>query len=676
MIRGMHYMCWFKEDWNYHPSMPSKRLQQVEDAASMKGNMLLWSCLGSGAIGLPYLQKEAFEKIQPRFKFYGYLNDQEFCRECEKRGITAYAVLWKAQLWEFPAEISEDEDELIAMNKLVGEGKRVMIGMSELSTNRYPKLFEPIETFFPDGLYNSDGERVEDFLEEFAAQTLEGNRILSSWLMVPGHDHKCYTPCGNNPAYMTYMKKRLQIMIDAGAGGILVDEYDVQTHALANGGCFCKDCMKRFRQFLQEHPSPRTEGLDLEHFDYRAYLLGLGYCDEDLKATQLAARMDIPLIREFIQFNLERLEDDFRQLCEYAKAYSRETRGKELPVSANLFNCLPKSEGLRKYCDTICGEKSGLKLRQDAFYKFGYSFMQGKPGSFIQDPNDHILAILDDIDHNKNDAYVLFMLEPLAHGFNISISYGGWLINLKKDSFYPNLEMERRMGQWLADHEEMFQMDPVAEVAVIYDHRSALEVEMFSGNYADPNKEGGFRNFFDLTQELCNHHILYNVIYVSEDEPLTAERLKGYQKLLLPDVYGLTGQEKAVIHRFAETGDVAAVGRIDRDFFRYAFRYTKFFELGDWCRTDKPALTAEENSKVGVALHHAPQGYYLHLLNYNLNSVTREIEPVARFEVELDAPIQAAEVHSFPYGRSTVQIDGNRLIAQNLDIDTVIEIKK
>ena len=71
-------MCWFKEDWNYHPSMMSKRLQQVEDIVSVHGNMLLWSCLGSGAIGIPYLQKEAFERIQPRFRFYGYLNDSEF----------------------------------------------------------------------------------------------------------------------------------------------------------------------------------------------------------------------------------------------------------------------------------------------------------------------------------------------------------------------------------------------------------------------------------------------------------------------------------------------------------------------------------------------------------------------------------------------------------------------
>ena len=31
MIRGMHYMRWFREDWNYHPSLMSTRLQQIED---------------------------------------------------------------------------------------------------------------------------------------------------------------------------------------------------------------------------------------------------------------------------------------------------------------------------------------------------------------------------------------------------------------------------------------------------------------------------------------------------------------------------------------------------------------------------------------------------------------------------------------------------------------------
>ncbi len=81
MIRGMHYMCWYRQDWNYHPSMPMKRLQQVQDIVDMNGNLLLWSCLGSGAIGIQYLDKEANEAIPPRLRFYGHLNDREFITE-------------------------------------------------------------------------------------------------------------------------------------------------------------------------------------------------------------------------------------------------------------------------------------------------------------------------------------------------------------------------------------------------------------------------------------------------------------------------------------------------------------------------------------------------------------------------------------------------------------------
>lgn len=676
MVRGMHYMCWFKEDWNYHPSMMSKRLQQIDDIESVHGNMLLWSCLGSGAIGIPYLQKEAFERIQPRFRFYGYLNDSEFCHECEKRGITAYAVLWKAQLWEFPAELSEDESELLALNKLRGEGKRGYVGMSELSQNRYPKLFSPIEEFFPDGLHRSDGSPVTDFLEDMAARTLEGKKILSSWLMVPGHDHKCYSPCANNPAYMEYMKKLLEIMIDAGAGGILLDEYDVQFHVQNNAGCFCPDCMQRFREYLREHPSKETEGLDLSAFDYKEYLLSLGYRDEDLLVQQRDARLSIPLFKQFTDFNLRRMEDDFRQIHDFVKAYSREKRGRELPVTANLYNCLPRSEGLRKYCDTICGEKGGIKLRQDAFYKFGCAYMAGKEGSFIEDPNEHILQILEDIDHDKNDAYILFMLEPLVHGFNIAISYGGWLMNFKKDSFYPNLEVERRMGGWLAAHEDLFRIDPAARIAVVYDQRSALDVELYSGNYPDPDKEGGFRTFFDVTQELCRRHILYNVLYASDSEPLTDSRLSGYDTLVLPDACLLPEEEKAAVRRFASRGRSAALGKIDRDFFDLRFGYTKFQEFADWLTAGENFFSCDDNPDVGVALHRAPGGgYRLHLLNYRLNSISREIERIPVFHVRLDTPIRHIRTHSFPHGDASARFEGNCLTVCDLDIETVIEIE-
>ena len=92
MIRGMHYMCWYDRDWNYHPSMPMKRMQNIQDIEDMRGNLLLWSCMGSAAIGIPYLYREAFETIPPRLRFYGHLNDSEFAKECAKRGMMSVEI--------------------------------------------------------------------------------------------------------------------------------------------------------------------------------------------------------------------------------------------------------------------------------------------------------------------------------------------------------------------------------------------------------------------------------------------------------------------------------------------------------------------------------------------------------------------------------------------------------
>lgn len=86
MLKGIYFMGWQRDMWNYHPSLPMKNMQMVEDIVDMHGNMLIWSCLGSGAIGLPYMDKEANENIPPRMRLYGYMNDREFCEECKKGG--------------------------------------------------------------------------------------------------------------------------------------------------------------------------------------------------------------------------------------------------------------------------------------------------------------------------------------------------------------------------------------------------------------------------------------------------------------------------------------------------------------------------------------------------------------------------------------------------------------
>ena len=108
------------------------------------------------------------------------MNDREFCGECRKRGIRPFAVLWKAQLWEFAAEWNEDENTAAGFEYTQGcRCEKGYVGMSELSVNRYPYVFPPIEQFFPQGLTDFKGDKVGDYLEEFKAVSLEGRNILA-----------------------------------------------------------------------------------------------------------------------------------------------------------------------------------------------------------------------------------------------------------------------------------------------------------------------------------------------------------------------------------------------------------------------------------------------------------------------------------------------------------------
>ncbi|MEI6147810.1 MAG: alpha-amylase family protein [bacterium] len=674
MIRGLHYMCWYRQDWNYHPSMPMKRLQQVQDIVDMNGNLLLWSCLGSAAIGIQYLDKEAKETIPPRLRFYGYLNDKEFIAECAKRGITACAVIWKAQLWEFPAEFSEDESELLALNKLRGVGKKGWIGMRELSTDRYPKIFPSIKKFFPKGLKDSDGKPVKDFLAGFMAVTLDGNPIFSKWLMVPGHDHYCYSPCGNKPAFREYVRKEIEIMIDAGAPVVHIDEFDAQLLAAMSGGCFCKDCLKLFREYLKKNPSAETAGFDLDRFDYRAFLKKKGYTDKDLTDPDIDKRLAIPLWPSFVRFHIACIEPGVIDIADHVRAYSRKKTGKAAQVTANLYNCDPHGEAVRKHCDLIIGEKADIKLRQDGYYRYGFAFFGGKEGSSIEDPGPYVHEIMRDIDSGKNDSYILFMLEPLAHGFNIAIPYGGWLQNQRQDSFYPPAEAERRMGVWMKEHETFFTNRFVAETAVLYDQRSALDCELTKG-LNRRHLDVGFPLFHGLCQSLCDARMLYNVLYVSPDEPLTAKRLAAYKQIVLPDAYSLSDSEIRVIRAWQKKGGrLVGIGKVDPRLADTEFRYGEFQELKAHLAQAGSVVVAQDVEGLGLSLHKRGKGYALHMVNYRLNSGTREIEKIPRASFDLGWKPKKATVHSFPASHAKARLEGNTLTVENLGIYTVVEL--
>ena len=86
MERGVYFDAWFPGQHCYHPSLPPRRLRMVEHLVDYHATVLVWAALGGGSISLPYLEQEAFGEIDPRFRFYGFVNDAEFIAECRKHG--------------------------------------------------------------------------------------------------------------------------------------------------------------------------------------------------------------------------------------------------------------------------------------------------------------------------------------------------------------------------------------------------------------------------------------------------------------------------------------------------------------------------------------------------------------------------------------------------------------
>jgi hypothetical protein len=470
----------------------------------------------------------------------------------------------------------------------------------------------------------------------------------------------------------------MEMMIDAGAPGILLDEFNVQMHAFWKGGCFCKDCMKGFRQYLQERPSVETKSINLDTFDYRFFLKEEGYCDNDLAGGQADLRWSVPLFRQFHLYNLRGIDRNMEELTTYAKEYSSAKRGKPILTSINLFNCLPHAGMVRRFSDVIGGEKSNIKLRQDGHYRLCHAFCNGKPGSFIEDPNGHILQIINDVDAGKYDTYRLFILEPLAQGFNIAISYGGWLMNYRKDSFYPPLEIERQMGNWLNSHERLFSNSFVAKTAILYDHRSALYTESFLSGHLDREKVGGFQIFDELSQALCNERILYKVLYVADDQPLTEEALSQFENLIIPDAFSLKDEEIGVILAWINRGGRAiALGKVDQKLANLRFSYFKFADLKKWIFTNGHEIETDDVEDVGIAIHQCEDGRAIHLVNYRLNTGTREIEPVEKMELKLDWQPVEVKVYSFPEVKypAEVSVSGTVLIVKNIGLYTILHVK-
>lgn len=720
MERAIYFDGWHKNNHCYHPSLPFRSMQMIEDLEGYHGTLLVWSALGGGSISLPFLEHEAFGKVDPRLRFYGYMNDSEYIEECNRRGIKVFGIVFEVQGWEFPAVITES-GECKALNVMRGSGGHDWYGLREFSQDKHCKLFgKKLEDYFPGGLYNSDNERVTDLWEECAARDYNNTPIHAQWVEVVNHAQICYQTCRNNPVWRAYLKKIIEIQIDAGVAGVQLDESELPITSLRHGGCFCKDCRKQFTAYLK---TLRKNGkldraynhIELDGFDYGQYLKSRGISFPEDKNG-------VPLFREYWEFQLRNVQKYFTELIDHAKEYGLTTKNKNILVSGNFFNGMPVYFPIENTVDIITTEMERTLFKQPYWYRYINGFANGKPAIIAENPYGGIVPeLVEMLERGKGyDLYRIFLLEASMYGCNMAVPYGGWMGNTIKNAFHPPRDVTEQVQTFLYEKEKLFSASSGAGTLVLYSWPSYYwreSTKSSTGNVQgdensilfftptdidDPNTSR--LPFWEIIKNLSDNQDIYDVRLLADghlwEDSLSYSSIMDYELIILPDCDVLTENQTKVLEEYAHKGGrllifgragcniagwqekikgksnvfycdnpcdkTAAIARF-RDY------YNKFFGNQRQVRCDNP--------NVGLQLHKTKTGTALHILNYSYNSQNDRCEAIPSIEVVIrpGKPCGGIRLHSLdktePLFEYSIDNDVITLKIYNMELYTVAEIE-
>jgi len=545
MQRGVYFDAWFPRQHCYHPSLPPRRLRMVDDLVDYRATLLVWSALGGGSLSLPYLEEEAFGDVGARARFYGFVNDSEFIRECQKHGIKVFGIVFEAQGWEFPVELNDAEDQVLALNELRGEGHRDWMGLREFVQNRYPNLWAPVEKYFPDGLVNSDGEPVTDLIEECCSRDIHQVACHCEWVECPDREHQCFYMDRNNPVWREYLKAIIRIQIDAGVDGVQLDEAELPLGAMQYGACFCKDCMKGFRAYLQAQPEderdPQLAGVNLDTFHYGEWLLERGY---DFKER----RNSSPLFGDYYRYQCAAIKKHFKELADYIREYGRQ-QGREVLVSGNFFNLDPHYLPLADDVDLLITEMRNTTYRQPEWYRYVAGFAGDKDVVVVENPYGGVVPeLVEELKVGRgHDLLRLSLFEGAAMGANMTVPYGSWMGSRIEDSFYAPHDLATRIQTFLADHDDLFSRQTWNEVAVVFSiesNRELISRQDAADNISNARDESVEVPYRVATRALADAAVPFDVVLfadgVTAEDRVDPEALLRYRTVVLPTCTFLT----------------------------------------------------------------------------------------------------------------------------------------
>jgi hypothetical protein len=648
--RAVYFDAWFPRQHCYHPSLPPRRLRMIEDLEAYRATSLVWSALGGGSISLPYLEHEAWQEIDPRMRFYGFVNDAEFIEHCGERGIKVFGIVFEVQGWEFPAELDDDGGRVLALNEPRGVGKPAWLGLREFTQNAHPNLWERFEHYFPQGLVNSDGEAVADLLEECVSRDIHGNPLHSVWVEAPDRKHYAYLMDRNNPVWREYLKAIVRIQVDAGVAGVELDESDLPLFSTRWGGCFCKDCMKGFRAYLQALPREELptelEAVDLEAFHYGSWLLERGH---DFGAGRERA----PLYWDYVRFQRREVTGHFADLCGYIREYAA-SRGRAVLVGFNSGDCPPHMYAFAQHADLIAAEQHETKYRQPSWCRYVAGFAGETPLTVVEQPfNGVIPELVRDLRVGRAcDRLRIMHYEAAGLGVNMSIPYGSWLGAVEEDSFWAPHEVLLEIQSFLAEHDDLYSTRTFSETAVAFSVPSAFEYQEAGGGR-------DFVPFFDACDALVREHQTFDVVVFADGElradVIGVEDLAQYRTLVLPACSLLTEHQAGLVRAFLDRGGhVLARGETavnlsagDRSSLLGHPLVRTVDEVRASDLADGPQVLIDDAPDFAINLQRTERGVAVHLIRYDYDEAADAVPILPELVFRIRLPRWYRHAHAF-----------------------------
>jgi hypothetical protein len=656
MQRAIYFDGWHRGHHCYHPSLPTRRLSQVRDLERYRATMLVWSALGGGSISLPFLEQEIDGPIAPRDRIYGALSDREFIAECGKRGINVFGIIFQAQGWEFGVELNEDESAILAFNELRGAGTPAQLGLREFTQDRYPKLWKSFSSYFPQGLVNSAGEPVTDLFEECTARGLDGAAYHARWVEAPDGAQNCHYMDKNNPVWREYIKAIIRLQIDAGVQGVQLDEASTPLGTIQYGACFCRDCVRGFRDHLASLSPAELdratggEAIDLAGFDYRQYLLQHGLDPAVTKA-------DTPLFLAYYDYMRRVVVLTFNELADYAHAYAR-AQGREVLVSGNIYNMFPYLNGVMEHLDVIVTEARNLTFRQPEWYRNAVGMAQGKELVVVENPYGGIVQrLVRRLDKGEAyDAARLLAYEAAAMGSNMALPYGAWMGSVVQDSFSLPDTLAVEIQSWLESIDHLTSATSANQVAVLYDIGANAEIalrrQIFADNRFNDVQSEVAAPYWETIAALSDGRLAYDTVPVADSvvpaPHVDAAHLGRYALVVLAGCTRLEPWACAVVSDYVAAGGVVVVVGESN----WPDLGERIIRVGSAAAAVREAAARQGFSlattgRLAVNTHDVgkPDAFVLQVVNYDLDEEHGVLRPATDVELTLPEAIGALRCH-------------------------------